>query len=109
MQTKLHIPSVFELSLGDYSTSGAAICCSRDGTKLTFTIGPMTDVTVVALGRVAERHGTISLNCYGSTLLFALVSLERKEPNKVRIVGRVCCDTLSAARIQEQCDERFAL
>jgi hypothetical protein len=93
VQAKLHTPSVFELSLGDYSTSGASIC-NQDGTKFTFTIGPVTDVTVAALDSVAQRHGMISLYCYGRPLLFDLVSLERKEPNKVRIVGRVYqCDS----------------
>jgi hypothetical protein len=31
----------------------------------------------------------ISLYCYDRPLLLGLVSLERKEPNKIRIVGRM--------------------
>ena len=93
MQPKLHTPSVFELRLGDYSTSGASICCNQDGTQFSFTIGPVTDVTVAALDSAAQRYGMISLYCCGRPLLFDLVSLERKERNKLRIVGRVCGDT----------------
>jgi len=97
MQATLHTPSVFELSLGDYSTSDASICCNQDGTKFTFTIGPVTDATVAALDSAAQRYGMISLNCRGTPLLLDLVSLERKEPNKLRIEGRVCRDTSDGA------------
>lgn len=93
MQATLHAPSVFELSLGDYTTSGASICCNQDGTQFSFTIGPVTDVTVAALDSAAQRYGMISLYGCGMPLLLDLVSLERKEPNKLRIKGRVCGDT----------------
>jgi hypothetical protein len=93
MQGTLHTHSVFELSLADYSTSGASICCNQDGTQFSFTIGPIADVTVAALDSAAQRYGMISLYCGGTPLLLDLVSLERKGPNKLRIEGRVCGDT----------------
>jgi hypothetical protein len=89
MQPKPRIPSVFELSLGDYSTSGASICCNQYGTKFAVTIGPVTGATMTALDAVTQRHGMISLHSYDRPLLLDLVSLERKEPNNVRIVGRM--------------------
>jgi len=97
MQPKPRVPSVFELTLGDYSTSGASVCCNQYGTKFAVTIGPVTGATVAALDAVTERHGMISLYCYDRPLLLALVSLERKEPNKVRIVGHVCANTSDTA------------
>jgi hypothetical protein len=89
MLPKLNTPSVVELNLRDYNANGATISSSEGGTKFAFTIGPMSDAVVAALESAAQKHVTICLYCCGQPLLFDLVELERKEPRKARLVGRI--------------------
>jgi len=100
---KLNIPSVAsipvregdyrtpELTLGleNYNANGASISCSGDGVTFAFTIWPLSDATVNALERVAQTRGRIYLSCCRVPVLFDLVVVERREPRKARIVGRI--------------------
>ena len=89
MLPKLNAPSVFELNLRDYNANGATLSSSEDGTKFAFTIGPISEAIVTALESAAQKHVTICLYCCGQPLLFDLVAVERKEPLKARIEGRI--------------------
>jgi len=76
------------LSLGDYSANGASMAWSGDGAKFTVTIRPLSDATVTALAGAAENHERICL-LLPEPLLLDLVTVERKESQGVRIVGRL--------------------
>jgi hypothetical protein len=89
MLPKFDTPSVFELNLADYNANGASIGSGRNGTTFTVTIWPLSDATVAALDDVVQKHGTIRLYCCRQPLLFDLVAVERKEPRKARIEGRI--------------------
>ena len=89
MLPKLDTPQVFELNLGDYNTNGASIGSGGNDTTFAFTIWPLPDATVAALDDLAQKHGTIRLYCCRQPLLFDLVAVERKEPLKARIEGRI--------------------
>src|SRR5688572_30456002 len=82
-------PQLVKLSLDDYQVNGGSIGCGRDGTTFAFTLGPISDAAVAALEDVAHQHGKVCLYCCGQPLLFDLLTLERKESRKVRIVGRI--------------------
>jgi hypothetical protein len=77
-----------ELSFGDYNVNGASIGCGRGGIKFAFTIGPISDAAVAALVATAHHHGTICL-LLPQPLLLDLVAVEREEPQRVRIAGRI--------------------
>ena len=53
------------------------------------SIGPLADETVAALDRAANAHRPVRLLFSKRPLLLSLVSIERKEPRSVRIVGQV--------------------
>ena len=80
--------SQLKLSLRDYSINGASVGHGPAGTQFACTIGPLPDETVAALFRAAENHGRICL-LLPEPLLLDVVATERKEPQCVRIVGRV--------------------
>ena len=75
--------------MADYNANGASIGCGQNGTTFTVTIWPLSDATVAALDGVVQKHGTIRLYCCRQPLLFSLVAVERKEPRKARIEGRI--------------------
>ena len=77
-----------QLRLADYEVRGASMGHGVQGPSFACTIGPLSDETMAALDRAAERHGTICL-LFPQPLLLELVTLERKEPQRVRIVGRI--------------------
>jgi hypothetical protein len=83
-----HIGSQLELKLADYEVRGASMAHGVDGSSFACTIGPVSDETMAALDRAAESHGTICL-LFPQPLLVELVALERREPQRVRIVGRI--------------------
>ena len=89
MQHEVAVKPQLELSLADFGTSGASIAWSEKGITFAVTIWPLSDATAVALDELAQNHGRICLRCCGRPLLFDLVELERKEPRKARIVGRI--------------------
>ena len=59
-----------------------------EGYSFGCTIGPLSDETIAALDRAAESHATICL-LFPQPLLLELVTLERREPQRVRLVGRI--------------------
>jgi hypothetical protein len=77
-----------ELNLADYDIHGASVGYGAEGSSFACTIEPVSDETMVALDRAVESHGTISL-LLPRPLLLELVALERKGPQRVRIVGRI--------------------
>jgi hypothetical protein len=77
-----------ELSLGNYDVSGASISHGPEGTKFTCTLGPLAEETMVALDDAAQS-GQILCLLFPQPLLLDLLALERKEPRRVRIVGRI--------------------
>ena len=84
-----------ELKLADYEVRGASIAHGVEGSSFACTIGPVSDETMAALDRAAESHGTICL-LFPRPLLLNLVTVERKEPRRVRISGRIF-DPLTAS------------
>jgi hypothetical protein len=78
-----------ELSLADYEVRGASMGHGVDGSRFACNIGPLSDEAMAALDRVAESQGTICL-LLPEPLLLDLVTVERKDPKRVRIVGRIC-------------------
>jgi len=105
MLPKLDTPQVLELNLGNYNANGASIGFDLNGTTFAVTIWPLSDATVAALDDVVQKHGTICLYCCGVSVLFDLVALERKEPRKARIEGRIA-DGVSYARGRTAGDRR---
>ena len=89
MMPKLETPQVFELNLQDFYANGASIGSSENGTTFAVTIWPLSDATVAALDELVQKHGTIRLLCCRVPVLFDLVAVERKEPRKARIEGRI--------------------
>jgi hypothetical protein len=83
-----HIGTQLELKLADYEVGGASLNHGLEGSSFACTIGPVSDETMAALDRAAESHGTICL-LLPQPLLLELVTLERREPKRVRIVGRI--------------------
>jgi hypothetical protein len=77
-----------DLKVGDYNVEGASIGCGPQGSKFACTIGPLPDATVVALEGAAQNHERICL-LLPEPLLLDVVLLERKEAQRVRIVGRI--------------------
>lgn len=86
-----------ELRLDDYKVSGGSIACSRDGTTFAFTIEPLSRVTMAALGDAAERQARICVYCCREPLLLDLVTLEREEPQRARIVGHIVAGAARAS------------
>jgi hypothetical protein len=83
------IGTQLELKLADYEIHGASVGYNGvDGSRFACTIEPVSDETMVALDRAAETHGTICL-LLPEPLLLELVTLERKGPQRIRIVGRM--------------------
>jgi hypothetical protein len=60
-----------------------------EGGVFSCSIGPVTDETVAALDRAAHTHALIRLLFSEHPLLLDLVTLERKAPQLVRIVGHI--------------------
>ena len=83
------IGTQLELSLADYEIHGASVGYSVEGSSFACTLEPVSDETMVALDRAAESHGIICL-LLPKPLLLELVTLERRGPQRVRIVGRMC-------------------
>lgn len=77
------------MALADYSASDGSISYGPDGATFAFTLEPVSDEMVAALGDVAEKRERICLYGCGEPLLLRLGALERKEPRKVRLVGVV--------------------
>ena len=83
------IGTQLELNLADYEIHGASVGYNGvDGSRFACTLEPVSDETMVALDRAAETHGTICL-LLPEPLLLELVTLERKGPHSIRIVGRM--------------------
>lgn len=82
-----------ELDLGQVSS--ASFAPGPDGGTFSCSIGPITDETVAVLDRAAHRHTPVRLIFSGSPLLLDLQTFERKEPQCVRIVGRVVAKSAS--------------
>jgi hypothetical protein len=77
-----------ELTLADYEVRGASMGHGVEGCSFACTIGPVSDETMAALDRAAGRHDTIRL-LFPQPMLLELVTLERREPQRVRIAGRI--------------------
>ena len=97
MLPNLETPQVLELNLESYNANGASIGFDQNGTTFAVTIWPLSAETVAALDAVVQKHGTICLYCCRVSVVFDLVAVERKEPHKARIEGRIV-DGVSYAR-----------
>ena len=82
------VAAQLELSLGDYQVNGASIGFGPQGGHFACTLGPISNETLAALDTLVLTHGKICL-LFPKPLLLDLVSLERKEPQRIRIVGRI--------------------
>jgi hypothetical protein len=87
-QEERYVAPQLELSLGGCQIHGASIGSGPDGTNFAFTIGPISDETLAALDGTAQDHGRVRV-LFPQPLLLDLVALERKDPQQVRIVGRI--------------------
>jgi hypothetical protein len=83
-----HVGTQLELKLADYEVRGASMGHGLEGCSFACTIGPVSDETMAALDRAAEGHGTICL-LLPEPLLLELITLERRAPQRVRIVGHI--------------------
>jgi hypothetical protein len=83
-----NVGTQLELTLADYEVRGASMGHGIQGSSFACTIGPVSDETMAALDRAAVRHETICL-LFPQPLLLELVTLERREPQRVRIAGRI--------------------
>jgi hypothetical protein len=92
-----HFGTQLELKLADYEVRGASMGHGIEGSSFACTIGPVSDETMAALDRAAESRATICL-LFPQPLLLELVTLERREPQRVRIVGRIFDSTKRPSR-----------
>ena len=77
-----------DLNLADCQVLGGSIGCGPHGSTFAFTVEPVSIETLAALDRAIDGHGTLRV-LFPQPLLLELVSLERKGPRGVRIVGRI--------------------
>jgi hypothetical protein len=77
-----------QLNLADYDVRGASMGHGVDGSRFACNIGPVSDDAIDALDRVVKSHGTICL-LLPKPLLLDLVTVERRDAKRVRIVGRI--------------------
>ena len=89
LKEQRHTGIQLELNLADYEVRGASMGHGVDGSRFACNIGPVSDEAMAALDRVAESHGTICL-LLPEPLMLDLVIVERKDPKRVRIIGRIC-------------------
>jgi hypothetical protein len=87
-QQEGHVGTQLELTLGDYQVRGASIAHGPRGSTFGCTIGPVSEEIVAALDGAVRDRRTIRL-LFPEPLLLDLIELERKEPLRVRIVGRI--------------------
>ncbi len=80
----------FELHFGDCKMGTASFAPTPGSSQGLFScsVGPLSDETIMALERAANAHTPIRL-MFSDPLVLDLVTLERKEPHSVRIVGHV--------------------
>ena len=84
-----------DLNLAGCQVIGGSIGYGPQGSTFAFTVEPVSPETMAALDRAVERHETVRV-LFPQPLLLDLVSLERKDPRVVRIVGRIV-DPLKAS------------
>ena len=77
-----------ELNQGHYDVSGASISHGPEGTKFACTLGPLEQETMAALDD-AVQSGQLLCLLFPQPLLLDLLALERKDPHRMRIVGRI--------------------
>jgi hypothetical protein len=53
------------------------------------SVGPLSDETLAALDDASRKHAPVCLVFDGQPILLEMVTLERKEAHRVRIVGPV--------------------
>jgi len=82
------IGTQLELNLADYEIHGASVGYGVEGSRFACTLEPVSNETMVQLDRAAESHETICL-LLPKPLLLELVTLERRGPQLVWIVGRI--------------------
>jgi hypothetical protein len=60
-----------------------------EGGLFSCSIGPVTEETIATLDQAAQTHTLVSLSFSDQPVLLDLVTLERKEPLSIRIVGQL--------------------
>jgi hypothetical protein len=80
-----------ELSFTDDHLGAASFAPSpgSDGGMFSCSLGPLTEETVGELVRAARAHKPIRLKFSERPLLLEQITVERKGPHSVRIVGQV--------------------
>lgn len=88
-----------ELNCVGLNVKSASFSPGPDGRGGLFScsLGPVTDETVEALDRAAQTHTLVDLVFSDHPLLLDLVTLERKAPQVVRIVGHIVARTAKGA------------
>lgn len=86
-----HDQLAFDLNCADYEVRDAVFTPGSAGGGGLFScaIGPVADETMVALHRAARTQRPISLWFSDCPVVLDLVTLQRKSPQSVRIVGHV--------------------
>jgi hypothetical protein len=87
-QEEGRVGTQLELTLGQYQVGGASITHGPRGSTFGCTIGPVSAETLAALDGAVRDRSTLRL-LFPEPLLLDLLELERKEPQRVRIVGRI--------------------
>jgi hypothetical protein len=80
-----------ELDCSDYQPSRQTFAPTPGGESGLFScsLGPLPKETIAALDRAAHEHTRVRLLFGGHPVLLELVTLERKDAQRVRIVGQV--------------------
>jgi hypothetical protein len=80
-----------DLNCDEYEVRAASFSPGREGEGGLFScsIAPVTDETAAALAQAVQSHTLIRLSFSEHPLLLDLVTLERKAPQSVRIVGHI--------------------
>ena len=58
-----------------------------EGGLFSCAVGPLPDYLMAALDEAARTHAPVRLWVYRQPILLEMVTLERKEPQRVRIIG----------------------
>ena len=82
----------FELRITDSQVTAASFASMSEGGVaglFSCSVGALADDDVAALERAAYEHTPVRLLFSESPVLLDLVTLERREPHAVRIIGHV--------------------
>lgn len=84
------------LALTDYRVEDGTVNATADGCTFECSLGPVSADVLAALDEAAAAHAQVCLDGKRPILL-ALHKVERKDPQRVRIAGRLLDPTMAAS------------